>query len=152
MYGSYIAGSIGLLNWLVAISLGVWSSVAQVGNHIADYSSDKNSGTRTFAVWAGLDKAKIAINILTFLHLVILLPLVLFYSIQYYATSVILIIIAILGLIILRPKIGTFPSRRCWIFYFTIVIGGGVYVSVILCHIYNLLNVPPLDLLKFSFI
>jgi len=152
IYGSYVAGSISLINWLVAISLGVWSSVAQIGNHIADYSSDKNSGTRTFAVWAGLDKAKITINILTFLHLVILIPLVLFYSIQYYVTSVILIIIAILGLILLRPKKGTFPSRRCWTFYFTIVLGGGVYISVLMYHVYNLLNVAPLDLLRLSFI
>jgi len=152
IYGSYVAGSIGLINWLVAISLGVWSSVAQVGNHIADYSSDKNSGTRTFAVWAGLDKAKITINILTFSHLVILIPLILFYSIQYYATSFILIIIAILGLILLRPKKGTFPSRRCWTFYFTIVLGGGVYISVLIYHIYTLLNISPLDLLNLSFI
>lgn len=152
MWGSLIAGSVGVINWLMAISLGVWSSVAQVGNHISDYSFDKDSGTRTFAVWAGLDKAKITINILTFLHLIILVPIILFYSIQYYVTIFILVIIAVLGLIILKPKRGNFPSRRCWTFYFTIVLGGGVYISVLLYHIYTLLNISPLDLLNLSFI
>lgn len=146
LYGSFIAGSVELISWLVAISLGVWSSIAQIGNHIEDYSSDKSSGTKTFAVWAGLDKAKITINFLTLIHLIVLIPLVLLYTIEYYASFLFLIVIAFLGLIILKPRRGVFPSKNCWTFYFSIVIGGGVYISILIHHIYTLLNVSPLDI------
>ena len=152
LYGSFVAGHVGLISWLIAISLGVWSSIAQVGNHIEDYHSDKSSGTKTFAVWIGLDKAKLTINFLTLLHLIILIPLVLFYTVQYYASIAFFVIIAILGLILLRPKRGMFPSKRCWTFYFSIVIGGGVYISVLIYHIYTLLGVQPLEILRFSII
>ena len=117
LWGSFIAGSIGLINWLIAISFGVWSSVGQVGNHIRDYSFDKDSGTKTFAVWIGLDKAKTTIEILTLMHLIILIPLVLLYSLSYHITIIIVIIIPILGLIILRPKKGAFPTNRCFIYF-----------------------------------
>lgn len=148
IYGSFIAGSIELISWLMAISLGVWSSIGQVGNHIEDYSSDKSSGTKTFAVWAGLDKAKITINFLTLLHLIVLIPLIIFYTIDYYASFLFFIVIALLGLIILKPRRGAFPTKNCWIFYFSIVIGGAVYVSILIYHIYTLLNIHPFDILK----
>jgi 4-hydroxybenzoate polyprenyltransferase len=148
VWGSLIAGSIGMMTWLMAISIGIFSSIGQVGNHINDYSYDKKSGTSTFAVWAGLDKAKITINVLTLLHLILIIPLVLFYSIQYYASIGFLIIVALLGLIVLRPRGGMFPTRRCWTFYFAVIIGGGVYISVLIYHIYTLLGVPPLELLS----
>jgi 4-hydroxybenzoate polyprenyltransferase len=147
IYGSYVAGSVGLINWLVAISLGVWSSVAQVGNHIADYSSDKNSGTRTFAVWIGLDKAKITISVLTFLHLIFLIPLVLLYSLSYWITILIVILIPLLGFLILRPIKGAFPTKRCYTFYFTVVIGGAVYISCIFYKIMLIMGIPSFDFL-----
>ena len=146
--GSIYHGSIPLVSWLMAVSIGIFSSIGQVGNHINDYSSDKETGTITFAVWAGLGKAKITINFLTLLHLIVLIPLVLFYTIEYYASLIIFIVIALLGLIILRPRRGAFPTKNCWIFYFSIVIGGAVYISILIYHIYTLLNIPPFDILK----
>ena len=38
---SIYAGSIGLMIWLIAISIGVFSCIGQVWNHIMDYSFDK---------------------------------------------------------------------------------------------------------------
>jgi len=150
--GSIYHGSIPLLTWLMAVSIGLFSSIGQVGNHIRDYSSDKGTGTKTFAVWAGLDKAKITINFLTLFHLIVLVLLILLYTIEYYASFLFFIAIAFLGLIILKPRRGVFPTKNCWTFYFSIVLGGGVYISVLIYHIYTLLGVQPLDLLGFSII
>lgn len=154
LWGSLIAGvsiyygSVSQIIYLLAISLGIFSSIGQVGNHISDYSSDKETGTVTFAVWAGLDNAKITINILTLIHLIVLIPIVLLYSIQYYASILVFIVIAFLGLILLKPRRGEFPLKNCWTFYFSIVIGGGVYLSILIYHIYTLFDIPPLEILK----
>jgi 4-hydroxybenzoate polyprenyltransferase len=149
IWGSLIAGSIGPMNWLVAISIGVWSSVGQVGNHIADYSFDKDSGTKTFAVWVGLEKAKITINVLTLIHLIILIPLILLYSLSYLITIIIMIVIPIIGLLILKPKKGAFPTRRCFIYFLTVVIGGAVYLSCLVYHFLFIYGKPTLGLLRF---
>jgi 4-hydroxybenzoate polyprenyltransferase len=150
IWGSFIAGSIGLINWLVAISIGIWSSIFQVGNHIADYSFDKDSGTKTFAVWAGLEKATITINVLTLIHLIILIPLILLYSLSYHITIIIVTIIPITRVLVLKPKKGSFLTRRGFIYFFTIVIGGAVYFSCLVYHILLILGEPPLDLLNLT--
>ena len=148
IYGSFVAGNVELISWLIAISLGVWSSIAQVGNHIEDYHPDKSSGTKTFAVWIGLDKAKTSILILTILHLILLIPLIILYSIQYYISLFIIILLPILGLVIIRPKKGTFPSNKCWTFYFSIVVGGSVYLSCLVYQILWLYGFETLNLLN----
>lgn len=148
VWGSLIAGSIGLINWLVAISIGVWSSVGQVGNHIRDYSFDKDSRTKTFVVWIGINKAKITIEILTLIHLILLIPLILLYSLSYPITIIIISVIPTIGLLILKPKKGAFPTKRCYIYYFTIVIGGAVYLSCLLYHLLFILGEPRLGLLN----
>jgi len=149
IWGSLIAGSIGTINFLFAISIGIWSSVGQIGNHIDDYSFDKESGTKTFAVWIGLNRAKTSIAILTLIHLIFLIPLVLLYSLSYYITILIVIIIPIFGLLILKPKKGAFPTKRCFIYFFTIVIGGAVYLSCLIYKILFLLDFSTLNLLNF---
>jgi len=58
LWGSLISGSISLQSWLVAISIGIFSCIAQIENHIHDYKSDKETGTTTFAVRVGIDRAK----------------------------------------------------------------------------------------------
>jgi len=149
IWGSFIAGSVGLINWLVAISIGVWSSVGQVGNHISDYSFDKDSGTNTFAVWIGIDKAKRTIEILTLLHLILLIPLILLCSLGYLITIIIVIVIPIIGLIIFKPRKGAFPTRRCFIYFFTVVIGYTIYLSCLVYHILFIYGEPTLSLLRF---
>jgi 4-hydroxybenzoate polyprenyltransferase len=149
IWGSLIAGSIGLINWLVAISIGVWSSVGQIGNHISDYSFDKDSNTMTFAVWIGINKAKITIEILTLIHLILLIPLIVLYSLSYLITIIIIISIPIIGFIILKPTKGVFPSKRCFIYFFTVAIGGAVYLSCLVYHLLFIYGEPTLDLLSF---
>lgn len=150
IWGSLIAGSINLINWLTAISLGVWSSVCQVDNHIRDYSFDKDSGTNTYAVWIGIDKAKTTISILTLIHLILLIPLILLYSLSYYITIVIIIVIPFIGLLILKPKKGAYPAKNCFIYFFAFVIGGTVYFSCLVYHILLILGEPSLNLLNLT--
>ena len=150
IWGSLIAGSINLINWLTAISLGVWSSVCQVDNHIRDYSFDKDSGTNTYAVWVGIDKAKTTISLLTLIHLILLIPLILLYSLSYYTTIIIIILIPLMGLLILKPKKGAYPTKNCFIYFFTFVIGGAVYFSCLVYHILLILGESPLDLLNLA--
>jgi 1,4-dihydroxy-2-naphthoate octaprenyltransferase len=149
IWSSLIAGNIGLITWLVAFSLGIFSAVAQVCNHIIDYTFDKDSGTKTFAVWAGLDASSKTANTLTLIHLLVLISLFLLFSLRYYVTIGIVIIFAILGFILLRPKKGNFPTRRCYTFYFNIVLGGGVYLSCMVYQVLYLLGTPTLELLSF---
>ena len=54
---------------LTAISIGIFSCIAQVWNHINDYSSDKDSGTMTFAVWVGFDTAKKTLKMIVIIHI-----------------------------------------------------------------------------------
>jgi len=149
IWGSVISGSIGLINWFAAISIGIFSCIGQVDNHIRDYSYDKDSGTRTIAVWMGLDNAKTTLKILTIFHLIFLIPLILLFSLSYYFTIIIIIVMPILGLILLRPKKGAFPSKRSYIYYFTFWIGGAVYISCLIFYICFLRGIPTLGLLDF---
>lgn len=152
IWGSLISGSIGLLSWLVALSIGVWSSVGQVNNHINDYVYDKESGTKTFAVWIGIDKAKTTIEIITLFHVILLIPLIILFSLNFVYTAIIVIVIPVLGLLLLRPTRGAFPTKRSFTFFFTIVLGGAVYLSCTIYRLGLLLGWPSLGLLHiFSF-
>ena len=149
IWSSIITGNLGTINWLVAFSLGIFSAVGQVCNHIIDYSFDKSSGTKTFAVWAGLDISSKTANALTFIHLILLASLFLLFSLSYYITIGIVILIAGLGLLILRPKRDAFPTRRCYTYYFNIVLGGAIYLSCMVYYVLFLLGSPTLKLLSF---
>jgi len=149
IWSSLIADNVGLITWLVAFSLGIFSTVGQVCNHILDYTFDKDSGTKTFAVWAGLDTSSKTANALTFIHLLVLMSLFLLFSSRYYVTIGIVFIFALLGFILLRPKKGNFPTRRCYTFYFNIVLGGGVYLSCMVYQVLYLFGTPTLGLLSF---
>lgn len=149
IWGSFIAGSIGLINWLAAISIGIFSCIGQVDNHIRDYSYDKESGTQTFAVWIGYDNAITTLKILTLIHLIFLIPLILLYSLSYYITIIIILVIPILGLILLKPKKGSFLTKGTFIHYFTFIIGGAVYLSCLIYYICFLLGMPTLRILDF---
>ncbi|MCK4365562.1 MAG: UbiA family prenyltransferase [Thermoplasmatales archaeon] len=149
IWSSLIVGPLGLISWLVAFSLGVFSAVGQVCNHIIDYSFDRDSGTKTFAVWTGIDNAKKTANALSLIHLLVLISLFLLYSLNYIVTIGIVIIIAVLGFLVLRPKKGAFPTRRCYTFYFNIVLGGAVYLSCMIYHLLFIVGTPTLGLLNF---
>ncbi len=139
--GSIYDGSIGLMIWLIAISIGVFSCIGQVWNHIIDYSFDKEAGTMTFAVKIGLEKAKKTLIFLIYLHLIFLIPLVLLYTIKYVIAILILISCLIIGFMILKPKKDGFPTKKSFEFYFATIVGGSVYLSCIVYHLLFLLGI-----------
>ena len=143
--GSIYFGSMGLIIWLMAISIGFFSCIGQVWNHIVDYSFDKDAKTMTFAVKLGLENAKKTLIFLIFIHLIFLIPLIYFYILKYLISIIILICGMTLGLIVLKPKKGGFPSEKSFEFYFHVIVGGSVYVSLIIYYILFLLG---LEMLK----
>ena len=151
IWGSLIAGasiysgSIGSIIWLMSISVGVFSCIGQVWNHIVDYSFDKDAGTMTFSVKIGAENAKKTLIFLIAAHLILLIPLIMLFTIKYWITILILILGVFIGLIILKPKKDGFPSKKSFEFYFTVVVGGSVYLT---CIIYQLLFLLGVDALK----
>ncbi|HEC82068.1 MAG TPA: hypothetical protein ENI42_06575, partial [Thermoplasmatales archaeon] len=79
LWGSLFAGSVENINLLTALSIGVFSCIGQIGNHVVDYKFDKESGTMTLAVKLGVEKTKKVLNTFTATHLLLLIPLLLFY-------------------------------------------------------------------------
>ena len=146
MWGSLIAGSIDIINWLVAISFGIWSCIAQVWNHIDDYSFDKESGTVTFAVWAGLDTAKTTLKMIVIFNTIFLIPLILLYSLSYFYTIVILIGGAVFVLVGIKPK-KDFPVSP--VYYTLFVFAVIVYFSCIIYYLLVLIGEPAIVLLPF---
>jgi 4-hydroxybenzoate polyprenyltransferase len=144
IWGSYIAGSINLINWLIAISFGVFSLIAQVLNHINDYDFDKKSGTLTYAVWVGLGSAKTTLKISIILHMIFLIPLVVLYSLSYYLTILFIILGVACGIIFVKFKKDPLLSS---IYQFPVVFGFSVYLNCVIYHISNLFEIPTLDLL-----
>jgi hypothetical protein len=58
--------------------------------------------------------------------------------------------ISIIGFLLLKPKPGTFPDKRCFIYYFTIIIGGAVYGSVIIYQIMLLIGLNTINILNLT--
>lgn len=146
MWGSYIAGSINLINWLFAVSFGVYSCVEQILNHIYDYEFDKKSGTTTFVVWLGIDKVNFVLKMVVVLHLMLLIPLLILYSFSYLVTIIILVLGIVVGLFIVRLKK---QSSKYPLYYLPITFGVAVYVTCIVYYICMLLGEPTLGLIKF---
>jgi 4-hydroxybenzoate polyprenyltransferase len=144
LWGSTIAGSITLSNWLVAISLGVFSCIAQIMNHIDDYEFDKESGTKTYAVSKGLEKTRMLLKINGILHMILLAPLIILYSLNYISTISILFLGVVLGVYVMKSKKES-PSFS--IYYFLFVFSFAVYGSCIVYHISILLGLPTIGLL-----
>jgi 4-hydroxybenzoate polyprenyltransferase len=136
LWGSYIAGTISLINILVAVSFGVFGCFAQIDNHIQDYPFDKASGSKTFVVWIGLHKATIALQISFILYLLSLLPLIVLFSL--YSSFTILIVCAgiVLSLIIIKIKKNTGTPA---LYHIINIFGWSVYISCLLYHLSSLL-------------
>lgn len=143
-WGSFISGSVGMINCLVAISFGIFSCIAQVDNHVRDYSYDKKTGTMTYAVWAGLDIANTTLKAIVILHIIFLIPLILLYSLNYLSTIFIIIGGVLVGVVIIKTKkeVSFKP-----VYNLPIIFGLSVYLSCIVYHISVLLDLPPIWLL-----
>jgi 4-hydroxybenzoate polyprenyltransferase len=136
LLGALIAGTLSQLTWLMAISLGIFSCIGQLGNHYTDFEYDKESGTQTFAVRYGLNTTKKTIEAVLAIHLIIILLLFILYSSHYLITVLFVGVSMVLGFILLRPKKAGFPTRKSYEFYLSTVVGGLVYISVLLYYIF----------------
>jgi len=141
IWGSFIADSVEMINWLVAISFGIFSCIAQVDNHIRDYSYDKKTGTMTYAVWLGLDNAKKTLRVIFMLHIIFLLPLIFLYSLSYFHTIIIIFGGAIGGILISKTKKDSSISP---LYHTFIIFGLTVYLSCVVYHISVLFNLEPI--------
>ena len=145
LWGSLIVGSIDLINWLVAISMGIFSCIAQVLNHINDYEYDKKSRTTTFAVWAGLDNTKKVLKVNISIHLVFLLPLIFLFLIKYFSTFVILIIGIIFAIVFAVYKK---DENHSFTFYFSIIVGACIHFDCVIYNINLILGEQPMQMLS----
>lgn len=141
LWGSLIAGSLTQVTWFIAVSIGMFSSIGQVWNHIVDYSFDKESGTKTYAVKVGVPSAKKTLNVLIGIHVVLLLPLFWFYSLRYVVTLLIFIVLLLIGFLLVHPKKDGFPSKHSYEFYFATILGGAVYVSYLVYYIFSIVGI-----------
>jgi 4-hydroxybenzoate polyprenyltransferase len=90
LWGSYLAGTISQIAFLVAVSFGFYGVFAQIDNHIHDYPYDKASGAQTFAVWIGLPNATKALVVTFLLFLISLLPLIILYLLPSYLSLLVI--------------------------------------------------------------
>ena len=136
LWGSYLAGSVSIMHVLIAVSFGFFGCFGQIDNHIQDYPFDKASGSITFAVWTGLQKAKTSLYVVFVIYVVSLVPLIILYSFESVLTGLLLcagIIISLLNLLIHKSL--DVPSLYRVIFFF----GGSVYLMCLISHIHSLL-------------
>jgi 4-hydroxybenzoate polyprenyltransferase len=132
LWGSFLAGFITVINGLVALSIGIFGCIAQVDNHIRDYSFDKASGSKTFAVWVGINQAKAILILFVIIHIIFLFPLIVLYCLYDLLTICILCLGTIIALFVVKIKKDSFvPS----LYYFVIVFGTSVYLSCLIYHI-----------------
>jgi 4-hydroxybenzoate polyprenyltransferase len=136
LWGSYLAGSVSIISILVAVSLGIFGCFAQIDNHIHDYPFDKASGSKTFAVWIGINKAYVALKVSFIFYMVFLIPLIVLFSLYSYLTVFILcggIVVSLLLIKIKKSKLT--PSLYHVINFF----GGSVYFSSLIYHLTSIL-------------
>jgi 4-hydroxybenzoate polyprenyltransferase len=136
LWGSYFAGSVSLINILVAVSLGIFGCFAQIDNHIHDYPFDKASGSKTFAVWMGIHKAYVTLKLSFILYIVFLIPLIVLFSFYSYLTILILCGGIVGSVLIIKIKKSTgAPSLYHVINFF----GRAVYLNCLIYHLSRIL-------------
>jgi 4-hydroxybenzoate polyprenyltransferase len=135
LWGSAIAGTITFLSLFMALSLGVFSCIGQLWNHFVDYTFDRQSGIRTYAVNVGLSTTQKTLNYLIVLHLFFLSPLIYVSVTTILSLSMFLFIVPVAALFLMRPWQGGFPEKKSFQYYFTVVIGGTVYSACILFRV-----------------
>jgi len=141
LWGSLFTGQINYTIWLVAISAGIFSCIFQIYNHILDYDYDRESGTTTFTVWAGLKTTKTVLNIVAWIHIFVIGSLIVIYSIHYISTIVIVLSGVGIGIYKSKPKIAS-PTKKYSIISFLFFLTISVYISCTLYHILFILNIP----------
>jgi 4-hydroxybenzoate polyprenyltransferase len=136
LWGAVMAGTSSILILLMALSLGVFSCIGQLWNHFVDYTFDRQSGIRTYAVDVGLSTTQKTLNSLIVLHLTLLSPLVYLSVRNVLGLGMFLLLIPLVVLLFMRPWRGGFPKKQSFQYYLTVVIGGTVYST---CMLYQLI-------------
>ena len=136
LWGATMAGTLSVLLLLMALSLGVFSCIGQLWNHFFDYTFDRRSGIRTYAVDVGLSTTQKTLNLLVVLHLVLLSPLIYLSVSGVLGLSIILLFAPLVVFLLMRPWRGGFPKKQSFQYYLTVVIGGTVYST---CMLYQLI-------------
>lgn len=136
LWGSYLAGSVSMMSIVVAVSFGFLGCFGQIDNHIRDYPFDKKSGSITFAVWIGVQKAQTSLHVMFLIYIMSLVPLIVQYSFPSVLTVLLLCAGVILSLVYIQKhkKLDTLSLYRI-IFFF----GGSVYLSCLIFHINGIL-------------
>jgi 4-hydroxybenzoate polyprenyltransferase len=151
LWGSSFTNQINYTILLVAISAGIFSCIFQIYNHVLDYDSDRASGTTTFAVWAGQNTTQTVLTTVAWIHVIVIVPLILIYSVHFISTIVIVLGGVGIGIYKSKPKRVT-PIKKysliAFIYYLTI----SVYVSCAVYHILFILNFSPLRVFDFLLI
>jgi 4-hydroxybenzoate polyprenyltransferase len=136
LWGSFLAGSVSMIHFLVAVSFGLFGCFAQIDNHIQDYPFDKASGSKTFAVWIGREKAQTALKMIFIVYLLSLVPLMVLYSFQSILSGLILCGGIFMSLLLIQKhKILDVSSFYRVIYFF----GGSVYMTCLLFHLGSIL-------------
>jgi len=146
LWGNILSGPFSLMSFLIAVSVALFSCIGQVWNHYVDYEFDKESGTKTYAVHFGRETTKKTIQFFLALHLLFLLPLFIFYIGSYLITLLVVLSGLVIGFLLLRPKKDGFPTKRSFEFYGATMVGGAVYISCLVYHLFPLFGI---NLLKF---
>lgn len=136
LWGSYLAGSVSMISILVGISLGIFGCFAQIDNHIQDYPFDKASGSKTFAVWIGMNKASVALKLSFTIYIFFLLPLVVFFSFYSYLTILMVCGGIVVSVLLVKIKKSALAPSLYHVIYF---FGGSVYLSCLIYHISSIL-------------
>jgi 4-hydroxybenzoate polyprenyltransferase len=132
LWGSYFAGNITVMNGLVAIALGIFGCIAQIDNHIKDYFFDKASGSKTFAVWIGLNRANIALQVFVVIYIIFLVPLIMLYSFFTLLTIIVLCGGIVIGLFVVKIKKKSVADS---LYTFIIFFSGSVFINCLISHI-----------------
>jgi 4-hydroxybenzoate polyprenyltransferase len=136
LWGSYLAGSVSVINILVAVSLGIFGCFAQIDNHIQDYPFDKASGSKTFAVRIGIHKASVALKLSFIIYILFLIPLIVLFSFYSYLTILIVCGGIVASLLLIKIKKSTLAPSLYYVINF---FGGSVYVSCLIYHISSII-------------
>ena len=136
LWGSYLAGNVSMINILVAISFGIFGCFAQIDNHIQDYPFDKASGSKTFAVWIGINKASIALKLLFIIYILFLIPLIVLFCFSSYLTILIVCGGIVVSLLVIKIKKSTLTLS---LYHAINFFGGSVYLSCLIYHISSIL-------------
>lgn len=140
MWGSYFAGSIRLINWVISISFGIEGCITLIQYHIKDSFFDEKTGTNTFVVWAGIKNSKNLLKIFQIVQILTILYILFKYCFNYTITIVIFIVGIVIGIIYYYIKKISF--YKFFNLQFRLIFIQTSYICFCIYYILFLINLP----------